>query len=447
MIPNPAAGAEFEPGQALPQGLGGLTHCAPHRLGQLIQQIGRINSTMNGSELLESILDSVLQILRCEASSLFLLDEATGELVLQLPTGPARDVLKGVRVPAGQGVCGWVLEAGQSLLIDDPASDPRFFGELAGDFRTRSIACSPVREPGNRVIGVLQAVNRRDERAFDKEDIALLESLSEQAAIALERDRLHQDSLVHARLSEQMELAREIQVGLWPAAAGSVRGPRIQGTCRPAGTVGGDYYDHFTMPDGRVAFALGDVCGKGPAAALLMCSLRSALRAHAEHGLPPDGIIERVNRSLLRDTPVGRFTTLFFGLLDAETGKLEFVNAGHNPPMVIDRDAGKVEELHIGGPLLGAFDELAFQVGELTLETGQLLVAYSDGLTEAQDPSGEEYGEENLKQLLLREAGSLDGLVERVFAEIDAFAAGTDQIDDLTMLVLQLPEPDQSTKA
>jgi phosphoserine phosphatase RsbU/P len=426
------------PGRPPPPGRAGLAYCAASRLSLLIEQIGRINSTLDGRALLASILDSVRRILQCEASSLFLLDEASGELVLVQPSGPASSSLEGLRVPPGQGICGWVLDQGSSLVIDRPAEDPRFFGDLGEDFVTRSIACVPVRAPEGRVIGVLQALNRSGRAGFDKEDLTLLEALAEQAAIALERERLHRDSLERARLEEQLDLAGEIQDGLWPRDEGRRGGLRVNGACRPAGTIGGDYYDHFTMPDGRLALALGDVCGKGPAAALLMCSLRAALRAHAEHGLPPDRIIERVNRSLLRDTPSGRFATLFFAVLDPGSGELQFVNAGHNPPLLIDTASRSTEELSIGGPLLGAFDALAFQVGSLWLRPGQVLVAYSDGLTEAQDPAGEEYGEERLRDLLLDECERFDGLVERIFAAIDTWTAGAPAGDDLTMLAVRL---------
>jgi len=414
-----------------------LATCAPQRLSQLIGQLARLNSTLDGSQLLESILHAARRILRCEASSLFLLDEATGELVLSQPTGPARQRVAGVRVPPGQGVCGWVLQHGRSLAIDEPGRDPRFFGDLTGGFVTRNLVCAPVRAPEGRAIGVLQALNR-ETGGFDDEDCTLLEALAEQAALALERERLHRESLAGARLAEQLELAREIQTGLWPPDGDTGRGLRVVGACRPAGTVGGDYYDHFPLPDGRLAVALGDVCGKGPAAALLMCSLRAALRAHSEHGLRLDKIVERVNRSLLNDTPSGRFATLFVAVIDPGGGELEFVNAGHNPPLLVDTASRTTAELSIGGPLLGAFDELAFQTGRLRLMPGQVLVAYSDGLNEAQNPAGEEFGEERLKELLLDEVPRFDGLVERVFAAIDAFTEGGEPGDDFTLLAVRL---------
>lgn len=420
-----------------PIGSTGLAACSPARLSLLIGQLARLNSTLDGAPLLESILHAARRILGCEASSLFLLDERSGELVLTQPTGPARERVAGVRVPAGQGVCGWVLQNGRSLVIDDPSADPRFFGELAGGFVTRNLVCVPVRTPEGRPMGVLQALNR-ERGPFVDEDRVLLEALAEQAALALERERLHRESLAGARLAEQLELAREIQDGLWPAAGDACGGLHFVGACRPAGAVGGDYYDHFPLPDGRVAIALGDVCGKGPAAALLMCSLRAALRAHAEHGLPPDQVIERVNRSLLRDTPVGRFATLFFAVLDPGSGEMEFVNAGHNPPLLVDTANRTTVELSIGGPLLGAFDALAFQTGRLQLRPGQVLVAYSDGLNEACDPSGEEFGEERLRELLLDEAGRFEGFVPRVFAVIDSWVAGGEVGDDFTLLAVRL---------
>jgi len=308
---------------------------------------------------------------------------------------------------------------------------------LAGGFVTRNLACAPIRRPDGGVVGVLQAVNRRA-GSYTDEDMDLLAGLADQAALALERERHHQDILERTRLEEQLQLAQEIQNGLWPPAwsAGSLR---MAGRCRPAGAVGGDYFDHFTLPDGRVAVALGDVCGKGPAAALLMCTLRSALRAHLEHSLPLEEVMARVNRSLVRDTPAGRFSTLFCALLDPRDGRLEYVNGGHNPPLLVEPATGSIQTLEMGGPLLGAFEFLEFQVGRLVLGQGQILVAYSDGITEAQNKDEEEFGEERLHALLLTSDHSVEELPDQVFAAVDAFAAGHPQYDDLTLLALRLP--------
>lgn len=415
----------------------GLAGCAPPRLVQLVEQIGLINSALDPRALLESILSATARILESEASSLFRVDEEDGDLWLQLPTGPARDQIEGLRIPAGRGVCGWVAREGLAALVNDPARDPRFFGDLAGGFVTRNLACVPIRRPGGGVVGVLQAVNRRS-GPFTDEDMELLAGLADQAALALERERYHLDSLERIRLEEQLQLAQEIQNGLWPPAW-SHGGLRMAGLCRPAGAVGGDYFDHFPLPDGRVAVALGDVCGKGPAAALLMCTLRSALRAHLEHALPLDEVMARVNRSLVRDTPTGRFSTLFCALLDPRDGRLEYVNGGHNPPLVVEPATGAIETLDMGGPLLGAFGELEFQVGKMHLRPGQVLVAYSDGVTEALNRLEEEFGEERLRALLLETSLEVESLPARVFAAVDAFADGHPQYDDLTLLALRLP--------
>ena len=425
------------PPSRAPQAGGGLSGCHPMRLAQLIGLIGRINSRLEDRQLLDSILFAAARILESEASSLFLVDEENGDLVLHVPTGPARGQVEGVRVPAGHGICGWVAREGRGLVLNEPKRDPRFFGDVAGGFVTRNLVCVPIRRPDGVVIGVLQALNRQAGSAYSEEDLALLDALSDQAALALERERAHRDTLERARLEEQLSLAREIQTGLWPEPWAG-RALHIVGGSRPAGSVGGDYYDHFTLPDGRVAVALGDVCGKGPAAALLMCTLRSALRAHLEYDLPLDQVIARVNRSLVRDTPTGRFTTLFFAILEPKSGELSFVNAGHNPPMLVDAARGRVEELQIGGPLLGAFAELDFQVGRILLEPGQVLVIFSDGVTEARNSDEEEFGEERFRQLLLEHAHDLDGLLARVFGAVDAFSGSEPQTDDLTLLALAL---------
>lgn len=413
----------------------GLSGCHPSRLAQLIGQLGLINSRLEGRLLLDSILSASARILQSQASSLFLVEEESGDLLLQVPTGPARGQVEGLRIPAGRGFCGWVAREGRALRVNDPARDPRFFGDVAGGFVTRNLACVPIRRPDGRIVGVLQVLNRQ-EGGYNDEDLELLACLADQTALALERERLHLDTLERARLEEQLLLAQEIQTGLWPPRwQGSPL--QIVGASRPAGSVGGDYYDHFALPDGRVVVALGDVCGKGPAAALLMCTLRAALRTHLEYDRPLDEIIAGVNRSLVRDTPSGRFTTLFCAILEPETGKLAFVNAGHNPPLLVDPEQRTLQELEMGGPLLGAFAELDFQVGRLCLAPGQVLVLFSDGVTEARNADEEEFGEERFRRLLLEQATELDLLPARVFAAVDEFSGTEPQTDDLTLLALR----------
>jgi sigma-B regulation protein RsbU (phosphoserine phosphatase) len=420
-----------------------LSRCSRERLGMLVEQIALISSSPDTRELLLSILDSVARIVASEAASLFLLDPATGELILQIPTGPARSEIQGVRIPAGQGICGWVASHNDGLTINNPASDPRFFGDVArGGFVTRNLVCVPVRRPDGTVIGVLQALNRMDHAPFDGEDRALLEALADQAAIALERERMHGESLAHARVMEQLNLAREIQNGLWPRPENFAGGVRLAGISIPASHVGGDYYDFFSLPGGRIGLALADVCGKGPGAALLMCTLRAALRAHAEHCDSPATVVAHINRTLVRDTSDGQFATLFFAVYDPSRRELEYVNAGHNPPMLVDTRTGRIAELTEGGPLVGAFDGLEFTSGSLCLEPGQRLVVFSDGVTEAQTGDEEEFGEQRLMELLGRMPEPIppESVIENLFEVLAEFTGESPQLDDLTLLVIDQPE-------
>ena len=186
-----------------------------NRLLHLVDLIAQINSSQETDTLLGSIMRAAEEVMEAEASSLMLLDHETGDLIIALPTGPAKSEVSGTRIPAGKGFGGWVVENRQPLLIEDAARDPRFFGEVArSQFRTRDLVCVPVQSPGGEILGALQAINHRGSGPFREPDVALLTALSAQAAIALERDRLLKESIQKEILESEMRLATDIQAGV-----------------------------------------------------------------------------------------------------------------------------------------------------------------------------------------------------------------------------------------
>lgn len=238
-------------------------------------------------------------------------------------------------------------------------------------------------------------------------------------------------------LKGELEVAREIQLAMLPQGTYSVGDVEICGVTRPANTVGGDFYDVLTLRDGRIIVTLGDVAGKGSPAALLMALLLAVLRTLVDEELESSALMERLNAQICRHAPASRFITLFFGVYNPATGSLIYVNAGQNPPLIRRRD-GRFEQLGPTGVALGMFEHSRFGSVHTMLNPGELLVLYSDGITEAEDPAGAPLEETGLQAVLERwtDASPAD-IGARVLEAVEQHARDSRFTDDLTILILK----------
>jgi serine phosphatase RsbU (regulator of sigma subunit) len=272
---------------------------------------------------------------------------------------------------------------------------------------------------------------------FHAEDIGLLALLGQQIGMSLENLRLLSENLAKRLLEEEIQLASEIQKGLLPTQFPRRPGYETHAMSLSSKEVGGDYFDIFSI-DGRILhLAIADVSGKGVPAAMLMASLRAALRSNVEHLDSPAAVLERLNRLLYESTSPEKFATFFYGTLDTENHELVYANAGHNYPILVRAD-GSTVELADGGLVLGVFPEARYIDGKCTLKGGETLFLYTDGITEATNGGDEEFGPERLMALLsVAVGGGPERLVAQVLAEVRAFAPGADIADDMTMVVVQ----------
>lgn len=271
-------------------------------------------------------------------------------------------------------------------------------------------------------------------RAADRRSLGLF---ANQAAIALENARLHLQALEKERLEREMSLAAEIQRQILPKGSPDVPGYEIAGWNRPAAQVGGDYYGFLDAGAGRFGLALGDVSGKGMPAALLVSTLHSALRLLAERDGVGIGFLERLNTHLADSSTANKFVTLFFAQLHPETGELDYLNAGHNPALLLRRD-GHLDELGSGGVPLGLIRAARFESQRTDLSPGDLLCLYSDGITEACAPDDEEFGMERLGAILTSYRDMpLPELIEAIDGAVTAFAQGHPQADDQTVVLVR----------
>jgi sigma-B regulation protein RsbU (phosphoserine phosphatase) len=284
---------------------------------------------------------------------------------------------------------------------------------------------------------------KRSEEPYSPSDLRLLQSIGTQTGLALEASELAHslatEAAQRARIDREFEIAREVQERLFPQRFPMLEGVTIAGTCRPALGVGGDYYDAFEFEDGRIGLAIGDVSGKGISAALLMASLRACLRTMTLVGRTDAAqLMENMNQLVYESSAVNRYATFFFSIYNPKTSDLEYVNAGHNPPFLL-RASGEMERLDAGGPVIGLLPGLRYQGQSLALGRGDLLIAYTDGMSEALNVREEEWGEDGL----LRVAETVrnetaDKIMHALLVAADEFTGDTPQHDDMTLLVMKL---------
>jgi sigma-B regulation protein RsbU (phosphoserine phosphatase) len=306
-----------------------------------------------------------------------------------------------------------------------------------------------------RLMGMMLLGPKQSEAAYSRTDLRLLQALATQTGMALEvgelAHSLAREATERMRTTQELELARAVQERLFPQQMPVIPGITVAGACRPAQIIGGDYYDVFPLGDGRFAFALGDVSGKGTSAALLMAGLRASIRALAlDLALDPAQIMGRMNRLVFEASETNRFATFFFAVYDPAARLLECVNAGHNPPMLLRRAAacgtpgpvdGCLVRLEADGPVIGLLEGVEYTCRSWQLAPGDLLVAFTDGFSEAMTAEDEEWGDDRLAAALegARE-NSAAAVLQALFYKADAFTAGATQHDDMTALVLKLDD-------
>ena len=279
---------------------------------------------------------------------------------------------------------------------------------------------------------------------FTATDARLLSLFANQAAAAIDTARLHRDAIEKERMERELELAAAIQRQILPRDLPEVAGLEIAARNVPTRQVGGDYYDLLPLSRGRLGFVVADVSGKGIPAALLVSTVHAAVHLQIDEAKTVVDLVERIDRHLRRYAATRKFLTLFFGLLEPDTGQLTYVSAGHNPALVARR-SGATVRLNSTGVPVGMFPDASWRQETLTLFTGDLLCVYTDGLTEAVNVQEEEFGMERLSALI--GAGRdmpLKGLCDRVLADVADFAVDMPQYDDQTLLLLRRKEVEES---
>lgn len=280
----------------------------------------------------------------------------------------------------------------------------------------------------DEVLGILRLAPKATGEEYDAEDLEFLAAVSEQVAIAANQSRLRDER-------QESEYALDIQRGLLPREVPQVPGFTIAGAWQPARTVGGDYYDVFKLSENELALVVADVSGKGMPAALMMSNLQATAKAYATSDSSPKGLCDKVNRAICNSITSEKFITFFYAVLDAEGHRLTYTNAGHNPPLMARQD-GSCLRLETGGAVLGIFRDADYEQASVELWPGDRLVMFTDGITEAADSNGQEFGEERLMALLREQpAATAADLRDAIMQEVTEFCRG-DFADDATLVTL-----------
>jgi serine phosphatase RsbU (regulator of sigma subunit) len=409
------------------------------REGDLLALISKVGITLLSSSTLEQTLEQIVSLVfeavPADRCLLMMRDEANEEL--RVAVARLRDRVGEVgEIRVSRNVMDEVVIRGKSVLTSDAQHDPRFASGTVVLQGVRSVLAVPL-GVSEKVFGIIYADSPIAEGRFTEDHLKVLTTLASVAAIRVENARLVEARFQQERLERELQLAMEIQQRFQPTAPPVVPGYEFQGISFPCYEIGGDYYDFIQRDDGRLVIALGDVSGKGTAAALLMSSLHAAI--HAQTG-SHDTLVETisaVNRYLAENIPPNRFVTLFYAELDPESGALSFLNAGHNPPLIVHA-AGTVEQLASGGLPLGIKANADYREGRTTLQKGDVLCIYSDGVTEAASPNGEEFGPTRLYEVVSRNVdASAAGIRDRIESAVTKFSQGTQAADDITLVIVK----------
>lgn len=334
-----------------------------------------------------------------------------------------------------------VMVNGKSVLTSDAQHDPKFASQTMALLGVRSVLAVPLSVNESEVFGIIYADSPTYENTFTEEHLNILTTLASVASIRVENARLTEERFERERMERELELATEIQQRFQPSAPPQLENYELQGISFACYEIGGDYYDFIPRHDGKMLIALGDVSGKGTAAALLMSSLHAAIHAQAMARSPLPEMVTAVNEYLASNTPSNRFITFFVAELDAENGELSYINAGHNPPLV-GRADGSVDELDSGGFPLGIMPNAEFELGKMKLAPGEAVIVFSDGVSEAENTNGEEFGVERLSEVVKKHIGrSAAGLRDKIESSLSEFTGTAPANDDITLVIVKRKQP------
>ncbi len=429
---------------------------------------GALGAVFDTELICQLVLEKAVQVIGARKASVMLLDEAEG--VLRIASGVGIPGAASAAVRLGEGISGRVAQTGKPLLLDDVDDLPPDWRGKGRDYDTKSFVSIPVvwatqqaegevmehkatpfisvplvystQRAEEKVLGVINMADKKSGQTFTSGDLKLLTAIGTQAAIAIYNSQLVEELKEAERVKREMEIAQRIQMSLLPEAPPQVEGLELAGRCVSASAVGGDYYDFFSA-DGQVSFLVADVSGHSVGSALMMAITRSVLRAEIARGKSPAEVLASTNAVMYQDLSQAElFITAFYASFDQGTRTLTYANGGHNLPFVwrpCEAPENGYTFLDTDGMLIGVLEDVFYEERTMELQPGDVLILYTDGVTEAKNEGGEQFGEERLYHVV-GEKGHLPAqeLLDEIYRRVREFSGGLAQRDDITVVIMKV---------
>lgn len=402
----------------------------------LIEAVRKVSSSLDLDEVLDTIFDSIKELIDYSAAVIYVIDARSGEVSEFKTRGYARESISEDFLSTGGGIIGWVIRNRKGEIVDDVKSDTRYVNVRR---ETRSEIAAPLIRADGRVIGVIN-LEADQVNGYNARDLELLTMFASLAASAIDHTLLYRQVMRQRRVESELELARKVVEGLMPRSFPLIKDFDIYGTTIPFREVGGDYLDFIDSISERLCVLVADVSGKGLAAALIMVAFRAYFHATVINELAMRVVMARVNRLVYDTTDGERFITCFYGLIDPENKRLLYISAGHNPPLLLRGD-GTLEFLEQGGGLpLGIFETSRYSESVVEFRPGDILLMYTDGVVEARNKQDEEFGLKRLEEVVRAASGKrAHEIVQAIITAVDEYSVDVGgPEDDLTVSVVKV---------
>nr|WP_319776149.1 GAF domain-containing SpoIIE family protein phosphatase [uncultured Sphaerochaeta sp.] len=402
----------------------------------LLTSYTTMSAGFSSEETLRKIMNEAAVLLNCEAASIFLLEEKSNELQMKVATNLKPEETKKISVPFGKGIVGYAVEHRELVNTKKTTDDKRFYKKIDEITGVKTVSCLTVPLiADDKTIGAAQVINKKNNKNFDEEDELLFSEFGKLAALTLGKVIMHEQIIQKEKMETDLEIAAHIQNNLLPSSSLVEKDYEFTGYYKPAKFVGGDYFDFFKIADNEIFFTIGDVTGKGAHASLLMASVEAFLSASFQYRHSLTDAVFKLNNFFNRKTPDGIFVTMFFAILNTEARELTYINAGHTAPVIL-RKNGKFETLEATDVVLGVLENWKYEVNYRSLAPDDIFLAFTDGVTEAQNLSYEMFGQERLREEMLKYKSNPTDLLKYLPLEIEEFCQPNKQSDDISVLLV-----------